>query len=792
MSDSVDDPNLMLGERHKEAAAEIIKKKHMHMSSRNTNTMQDEEEQDPLYKSCGFSSNENFHNWYDTVITASPVIFPRSEEELSEIFKRVAANGCRIRVRGAGHSDNGVVMQKGDEGDGNGDIITINLKDFTPHQDWDGLLVNNTFGPSIKISAGASMTELISIARPEGFLLTTNTAGALFSVGGLYLNPSTIGQTYAASRCAAQVVGVRVLVGDGTYQEYDSTDPELIDFRGSMGLLGLVTALDIRLRQDTGLQMNRNSLSIGGYFNDTQIKEFLTSKLTDNDGTHFFYHIHDDLVESFELRYNGDPSFDARTTSVHYQERLEKHPHLAYTGGGRTDFGRGLEIISDLVGASLEMAAGIGQLSRRDAADQFDASIDTFRDGFWLSPDEVPLHAELFMAVKCAPTSIESPICLDEILMLLKKSRQFLFDILGDDKSNWYPHLPLDWRLFQVEENEMTLEHLVPGTYVGFEFHSLHSDTDPTYTTYFTLLEEMWRMEFPEGQIHHGKQYGYAAVNTIHEVDEMVYHPFQNDAILDSVYSDQVKATFLEKMATYDPQGIFRAGAALRMLGISNIKYEPYNGLTEEYVSLAGANVLYWLLVVELAVFTLSLVLFILTTSWFRLTRRVINKPSQQQPMNNLTLHDASSRRLFATSFVQLQHTGLAQGVFNRTDWHSHRPKTVRIREAKLSFPMLAMRNLDFSWKRGGENVIKEDSCFWLGGCKLTAIQGPSGSGKSTFLHLLSGRCQSHMTLSVGKFVSRPQVFMCQQSADIWPEEMSVQDILFFACTMVGQSRATM
>jgi ABC-type multidrug transport system ATPase subunit len=86
----------------------------------------------------------------------------------------------------------------------------------------------------------------------------------------------------------------------------------------------------------------------------------------------------------------------------------------------------------------------------------------------------------------------------------------------------------------------------------------------------------------------------------------------------------------------------------------------------------------------------------------------------------------------------------------------------------------------------GGNNVIKEDGCFWLGGCKLTAIQGPSGSGKLTFLHLLSGHHQSNMTLSVGEFVSRPPIIICQQSADIWPEEMLVQDILLFACAMFG------
>ena len=50
-----------------------------------------------------------------------------------------------------------------------------------------------------------------------------------------------------------------------------------------------------------------------------------------------------------------------------------------------------------------------------------------------------------------------------------------------------------------------------------------------------------------------------------------------------------------------------------------------------------------------------------------------------------------------------------------------------------LVFPTLVFQDFDFSWTNGGnENhmIIQESNSFWLGGCKLTAIQGPSGSGK--------------------------------------------------------------
>jgi hypothetical protein len=174
-----------------------------------------------------------------------------------------------------------------------------------------------------------------------------------------------------------------------------------------------------------------------------------------------------------------------------------------------------------------------------------------------------------------------------------------------------------------------------------------------------------------------------------------------------------VKATFLGKMAKYDPQGIFRAGAALRKLGISNIKYyEPYNGLIEEYSLLAGASVLDWLLAIERAVLTLSLVFFIFTMSWFRLTRGALNKSSHEEPIQNPALRHSSRAssmksdtikvncHSLATSSVQIHHAGLAREAFDCTDWHSCRCSSVSTYEGNLSFPTWAIHNLDFSWKQ--------------------------------------------------------------------------------------------
>jgi len=773
-----------------------------------------------IFNSCGFSSETNFRTWYGTLVTQSPVLFPQSEDELSDLVKEVTKRGCRIRVRGAGHSELGIVMMEANEHDGFGGVVTVNLKNLDPHDGWDGIILadNELYGPSIKISAGASTTELISIARPKGYLMTTNTAGAIFSVGGLYLNPSTIGaQSQHVGRCAVQVVGLRVLVGDGTYKEFNYTDPELKDFRGSLGLLGIVTGLQIRLRKDTGLLMKRDALTIlnnvnSSHLNETKVKSFLESKLSTgaNDGFELFYHHYEDTIDTFEYYFNDDgPTFDHLSTSAIYQERLEKHPDLAFTGGSRTIFGQALETFSQFFGKpSRGMASGLALLSRREANDQWDTAANSFRDGFWFSPDESLKAAILYISVKCKespPRNVTAPICLDEIYSLLDMTRRISLEIIQDDNSKWYPDLPIDLRLFEVGPDEMLLEHHQTGTYVGFEFHALQRENDQVYTEYLTLIENKWYESFPNSQIHHGKQFGYDIVEI--DDDTTVYSPFQNDAILDAVYSEEVKVAFVEKMNKYDPNGIFRAGSALRMLGLSAVKDTH---IFELDGSLLSAGIPDWLLAVELIMFALSLVVFGFTFTWFRRGRNVNSRRSILHPTRPVLSHSKESRR----SFINVMKFGDARvdidsppkSVLGRersiSAYNSRisvkpssgpidlgietvkldgRPtlsssntglrNSVKFREENLAFPTLFLQDFVFSsTQEDGHTIIMKSDNFWLGGCKVTAIQGPSGSGKSTFLRLLSGYRISFMKISIGRYFYHPRIIMCQQHADMWPE----------------------
>jgi FAD/FMN-containing dehydrogenase len=231
------------------------------------------------YDKCGFTSDERFATWFEVLFTDSPVLFPRNDEELAALVVTAKQNGCKVRVRGAGHSEDGLVMQKTDALDYQ--VVVVNLKNYIPDDAaWNAVLDPTV--PSVKMSAGASTLDLMGFIRPKGYLTRTGTIGRLFALGGVYLNPSTFGAFFGESRLSAQVLSVRVMNADGNIAVYSGEDVKV--FRGSMGLLGIITALEIRIRKDTGLRMHRESMSIGSSYNQESVRSFFQDKLRNNDG----------------------------------------------------------------------------------------------------------------------------------------------------------------------------------------------------------------------------------------------------------------------------------------------------------------------------------------------------------------------------------------------------------------------------------------------------------------------------------------------------------------------------
>lgn len=302
------------------------------------------------FTKCGFTSSENHATWYGSLFTNSPVMFPTNDLELANIVTTAKANGCKVRVRGSGHSEDGLVMQKLDELDEQ--VIVVNLKDYIPDDpSWHRNL--NQAVPSVKMSAGSSLLAMMQFIRPQGYLTRTHTAGRIFNLGGVYLNPSTHGAAYGESRLAAQVLSVRVMNADGDITEYSGAD--VISFRGSMGLLGIVTALEIRLRQDAGMQMYQDSLRLRRY-DRNELVSFYQQKVTNDDLTEFFYFVYDDTVLALSEKFDGRPGYDFASTQAWYDDRVSQFPDLAYKGSERNILNNLVVLLSRKLNMTLILA----------------------------------------------------------------------------------------------------------------------------------------------------------------------------------------------------------------------------------------------------------------------------------------------------------------------------------------------------------------------------------------------------------------------------------------------------
>lgn len=537
---------------------------------------------------CGVAADGAvFKTWMDSVVTSSPVVRPRSDSELADVLSRAAASGCRVRVVGASHTENGMVQQKGEFG-----VVVVNLSQYVPDDAaWDGVVSAGVAGgePSIRISAGASFLQLMAAARPQGLVLPTQTAGFFFSVGGVVMNPSVHGGTFGEGRLNALVMSLRVMLWNGTVALV--TEPaEVRAWRGSMGLLGVATAVQVRLRRDTGLDMRSTTTTFSGEggnpaWSQAAFEGYLRDILDRYGSAEWFFNPFSSSVQAQLIDYAAPTSgFNySATAQAYYAPLLAKYSganSLSATGGivtpasaaaGALVGGQGNKLLNEAL-----MAAGLVAMAAQVASNSAHA-----RDGYYLGADSLTKYNQLSAVIRC-PTDCVSD---HTAWAVLDASRTFL----QQDHKTWYPTLPLEWRFLDVgNESTQLLEHLEPGRWMALELTNARDTTAAqVHLPIFLQLEQIWKSVAPSAfSVHLAKAWGMDYAPQLNFSDNPF--PFQSRAMLGSVYDAHTRSAFLAKMDQYDPHGLFRAGAALQMLGLDHVMYDPRAWLGDQCAKSEG------------------------------------------------------------------------------------------------------------------------------------------------------------------------------------------------------------
>jgi hypothetical protein len=310
--------------------------------------------------------------------------------------------------------------------------------------------------------------------------------------------------------------------------------------------------------------MERNSLKLRRKYSRESIRVFFEKALTECDGTHFFYYVQQDVIDALNYYLEADVDFDAASTIAYYEGAMAQEPNLAYTGGVYTFLPRLTDLAGHLSASVLPVnrltARILEHITRVRLNGDFDEAAVQPVHGFFFT-GSIPVFELTTYSIPCSIT------CLDEMVDFFDVTRDFFLG-LGRE---WNQYLPMEWRIFEVADDEMLLEHLQPGRYLNVELWTFRLEDKYNFSRHYAELERLWRAQFPGGGIHHSKQYAFGPVEGVGQAGDLF--PFQDEAILDSVYPPQVRADFLAAMDLYDPKGVFRAGSVLRLLGLTDQKY---------------------------------------------------------------------------------------------------------------------------------------------------------------------------------------------------------------------------
>lgn len=524
----------------------------------------------PVYEVCGFKSNTRFETWFGSLYTDSPVIFPINDTQLIEIVTTASSMDCKVRVVGTGHSEDGLVMSKTDH-----NVIIISLRYYVPDdKKWHENL--DTKKPSIRMSAGSTQVDMLAYVRPKGYLGDTGTIGRIFTLGGVYLNPSTFGGWFNKTRLAPTVLAVRVLHADGTIAIYDEKNDSVRPFQGSMGLLGIVTALEIQLRVDTGLLMTLEKLDMNDRnYSINSTKTFLSNIILNNDGANFFYYGRIDTILVHVMNNYGNPDYNATKTIDWYNYAKKEGQFLkpTFTPEYITGLGTYITGMVPMMGQIIQdqSVKRLSNVNREQSIIPNDGYSHMF---------SVPNYEQISYFINC-----QTLYCIDEAPKLIDVTRTFMKDNVYNNNDSRFVDIFLFYRIFTVNTTtDLLFDHFKQsGYYIGVEIETIKTKTNRIKYSYtFKQIEDLWHNTFPNGTIHHGKAYGYGPITTTsNDNDEDIssstttnmenteWVPFKNETIISSVYTKETKELFIQYMNMYDPKGTFRAGSVLHLLGLT-------------------------------------------------------------------------------------------------------------------------------------------------------------------------------------------------------------------------------
>jgi len=336
----------------------------------------------------------------------------------------------------------------------------------------------------LRMSAGATLLDVHKILIERGYRLPTQTGGPIFSLGGVFMSPYVHGEScrgrpqyYASYGCARQQSEVR-------------------HCRGSMGLLGLVLNVELRIERFEGRSGKNEIIKFGKDWNKERFESVTRSKMdgTDYFNVHYSYWKNACLYRTDSI--DGKPEdFDVEAAMNFYNELDNDYLDLGKTGGDKLS-----AALSNLIEA-VAPAPIVAEIVLNTIKNSGNQAVPG--DGYAIFPNSVVApNMEITAFIRCESDCFEDGMMFG----VLDATRQY-FD---REHSFRFPSTRTEIRLFTVKEDSMTLEHLrLPGRYMSVSYVELLKigKTAQKQAEKLMGLQRVWD-EFSQQTMssHHGKQ----------------------------------------------------------------------------------------------------------------------------------------------------------------------------------------------------------------------------------------------------------------------------------------------
>ena len=572
-------------EKPAKSAAELERERHMEMLH-------------TTRKRCGVTSNATYVNFEETLITNMPIVYPKTDSELEQTLLTLAANGCKARPVGATHTSSSVITSEAEE-----DTIGISLAEYHPDDKaWD--LVLHQDNSTVKIPAGRSLYDLYEAIRPYGFFLPTQTAGPIFTMGGIVTN-TVHGGVFNTGFVSEYVKSMTVMyyANSNVVRRTITEESELRYWRNSYGLLGIITAVEFTVVKRSGFQVAsaRKSFSknftreaVDQYFNDltkdhiysesffnpfeVSINSVLFSTgdvpdqcfdISDKSCEWNYGKAHCDNEDCCHYSYKfGDITLGESCRAKYAQQRTTdeyKQEYAKISGAmqgipyhGAPDLSPAMN--SDLCLLEWITAQKAGPLEPLLATAFYDTCFSTIdsqvatnradvNDGFYLR--KVP-HAIKLIAYFVPRAN------LFDMLNIVKEVFESVKSETGETAVG-----NAEFRFLNITDKAVLFPtgavtgKAHTGQYVNCEVvFNAHPGMDPILWS-SALYGYEQKMRALDGFLHTGKSfcYGNEANNT--------HTPYANTTCVKTIFNDEQKATFNAYRNKTDPKGLFAGGAAL-------------------------------------------------------------------------------------------------------------------------------------------------------------------------------------------------------------------------------------